>query len=176
MTRAKRALCLFSCDRESAFMKEIRTFLLKTTTDADRIAFLRGENLCGKTCPDNGGGKLRIMAQCGENILAERGDGSCQLMNIVELLRQRGGVIRWDNPIEEPGTSYSNAVSGRPKEPPLTADELFCGMKVAHKSFGKGKVVGFDRQILEIQFPERNETKRFMLDFTLKNRLISLSV
>ena len=176
MTRAKRALYLFSCDRESAFMKEIRIFLLKTTTDADRIAFLRGENLCGKTCPDNGGGKLRITAQCGENILVEREDGSCQLMGIVELLQQRGGVIRWDDPAAEAGMSSTDAVSGRSKEPPLTASELFCGMKVAHKSFGKGKIVGFDRQILEIQFPERNETKRFMLDFTLKNRLISLSV
>ena len=153
-------------------MKEIRTFLLKATTDADRIAFLRGENLCGKTCPDNGGGTLRITAQCGQNILAEWGDGSCQLMSVVELLQQRGGVIRWDDPAAEAGMSSNDAVSGRSKEPPLTASELFCGMKVAHKSFGEGKIVGFDRQILEVQFSERNETKRFMLEFTLQNRLL----
>jgi hypothetical protein len=97
-------------------------------------------------------------------------------MGLVELLQQRGGVIRWDNPVAEPGMSSSAAISRRTPEPALTASELFCGMKVAHKSFGNGKIVAFDRQILEVQFPERNEIRRFALDFTLKNRLISLSV
>ena len=115
MTRAKNELRLLSCDRSSAFIREMRGFLLKTaSTD---------ETSCGKA-------------------------------------------------VAETKTAPRSGVSRRRAEPPLSADELFCGMSVAHKSFGGGRVVSFDRKFLEVFFPERNETKRFVLDFTLQNRLL----
>ena len=168
MTRAKNGLCLFSCDRESSFVKEVREFL-SGGADARRVSF---PALCGQTCTDKNGGTFRITAQCGDRVLAERGDGSSQLLTLEELSREWGVVVRAGNADAKKEASPRSAASRKRTEPPLSADELFCGMSVAHKSFGGGRIVSFDRQFLEVFFPERRETKRFALDFTLKNRLL----
>ena len=165
MTRAKNELYLFSCDRDSAFVREMRTFLLKTATDADRALFLRREKLSGQPCTDKNGGKGVIAAQCGDRILVEYGDGLSRILTEKEAIP----ATRFE---KSAATSSVPARKPRAAEPPLSADELFCGMSVAHKSFGGGRIVSFDRQFLEVFFPERRETKRFALDFTLKNRLL----
>ena len=165
MTRAKNALYLFTCDRKSAFVRETRAFLLNAATDADRTLFLRREKLPGQNCEDNNGGGGVIIAQCGDRVLVEYGDGLSRILTEKEAIP----ATRFESPA---AISTLSARKARTPEPPLTANELFCGMNVAHKSFGKGKIVAFNSQILEVQFPERNETKRFVIDFTLQNRLL----
>ena len=149
----------------TAFVMETRAFLLKTATDADRALFLRREKLSGQPCTDKNGGKGVIAAQCGDRILVEYGGGLSRILTEKEAIP----ATRFE---KSAATSSVPARKPRAAEPPLSADELFCGMSVAHKSFGGGRIVWFDRQFLEVFFPERRETKRFALDFTLKNRLL----
>ena len=164
-TRAKNELYLFSCDRESAFLREMRAFLLNAATDAERASYLRREKLPGQTCEDTDGGGGVIIAQRGDRVLVEYGDGSSRILTEKEAIP----APRFEKPA---AISTVPAKKARAAEAPLSANELFCGMSVAHKSFGGGRVVSFDRKFLEVFFPERNETKRFVLDFTLQNRLL----
>ena len=144
---------------------ETRAFLLKTATDAERALFLRREKLPGQVCEDKNGGKGVITAQCGDRVLVDYGGGFSRILTEKEAIP----ATRFEKPAT---ISTVRVRKSRAAEPPLSADELFCGMSVAHKSFGGGRIVSFDRQFLEVFFPERRETKRFALDFTLNNRLL----
>lgn len=183
MTRAKRELYLFSCDRPSSFTREIMSGLPLEIIDANDVFSPFRQNLCGKTYTDQRQGKGTITAQCGDTVLVEYDGGRTDLLSLEEMFHSRDRTVHYAPPVvrESPSTVPQN-LEEKPAIPqeiqetavPHNRPELSCGMEVVHKKFGKGEVVAVSSDILQVYFPERSETKRFVLDMMFRNRLLTV--
>ena len=181
MTRAKRALYLFSCDRSSSFTSEVMACLPRAVLDERDVFHTLRQNLCGKTYRDRMFGAGQITAQCDDRVLVDYQNGRTQLLTLEEMLRRRDKTVRYEAPTTKakssvpPRTAAGTApdLAGE-QEPPAEIPPLVCGMSVIHRKFGKGEIVSIDGETLEVSFTEQNITKRLAMHFAFQSKLLKI--
>ena len=197
MTRAKRALYLFSCGHASAFTREVIARLPRAVLDEDDVFHALRQNLCGRTYRDSILGTGKITAQCGETLLVEYQSGQTQLLTLEEMICRWDRSVQYEAPAQrdvrqrpmptnpapvkrEPYAASRTAWGAMPDlkedaEPTVKIPPLSIGMEVYHKKFGKGVIEFIDGGKLSVRFSELGETKRLSLAFSFQSKLLSVN-
>ena len=196
MTRAKRALYLFSCNKLSSFTSEVSATLPKPVLDDSDVFHPLRQNLCGRTYRDSILGEGKIAAQCGETLLVKYPDGQSQLLTLDDMIYRRDRTVQYEAVPHksasqetalvksalvkrEPSTASRTAWGAMPdlKEdaaPPAEIPLLSIGMEVFHRKFGKGVIESIEDGKISVFFADLDETKRLSLAFSFQSKLLTL--
>lgn len=172
MTRAKNNLYLFRCGEPSSFISEIIQSLPVPVVDANDLFAPLLLPPVGKQYTDIENGKGEIVASCDDNNLVAFADGHCELLTVSEMFSRRSTAVTYAKQEEQP--ALSTPVKGPWETVPSAApilSQLQVGGFIQHRSFGTGKVLSIENDVLIADFGEKG-IRKLGLSLSIQNKLI----
>lgn len=167
MTRVKDELYLFCCPhRESQFTAEILSTLPAENIDPEDIFSSFMQNLCGRTYTHKHHGKGRIIAHWADQMLVEYAPDHTQLMTLTQMLENRDTTVKYA------AVTHRRSIAVSDAEAEYITANIQIGSRVTHKTFGSGVVLAIINGVADIKFDQTGDTKRIMLDITLRNGIL----
>ncbi len=173
MTRAKNDLYLFSCGETSGFTSEVTRALPTPVVDPDDVFTPLLVPKVGKVFQDQKFGRGEIVAECeGQNLISFR-DGQLEILSLEEMLKRRNKTVEY---AVQPSKSETPAANGKLWQDAASAyllSQLHVGSTVLHKSFGEGKILSIQDDVLTADFGAKG-VRRLGLTLSIQNKLIGI--
>ena len=154
---------------ESEAMAELPREVVSKT---DVFAFLH-ENLLGRTYSSLDKGIGKITAQCGDRFLIKYSSGATELLSLSQMAEGRDKTAKYT-----PKKSEKAQIAVNTSNRIVSTQNFKVGKRVSHIHFGDGRITALTSSgsstIATVVFEKSKETKRFMLQDVVKNKLLRL--
>jgi DNA helicase-2/ATP-dependent DNA helicase PcrA len=173
LTRARNELYLFSCGDSSCFTTEVTRLLPMPVADPDDVFAPLLIPKVGKTYIDQTFGRGEIVAECDTQSLIEFGDGHHEILTLEEMLNRRSKDVAYAVQASKPEPPAADRKLLQKAASAYLLSQLHVGGTVQHRSFGKGKILSIQGDVLTADFGEKG-VRRLGLSLSIQNDLISL--